>query len=50
LPSKAINHAKVAAFPKPGMEANYEFEVSDMPNTIAVDTQGKSVHIIDPQI
>jgi fumarate hydratase, class I len=31
------------------MEAMYEFEVSDMPVTVAVDTQGESVHKIGPQ-
>ena len=49
LLSQAINHAKVVAFPELGMEAIYEFEVNDMPVTVAVDTQGESVHRIGPQ-
>jgi fumarate hydratase class I len=50
LVSKAITHAKIVAFPELGMEAIYEFEVNDMPVTVAVDTQGESVHKIGPQI
>ena len=50
LVSKAITHAEVVAFPELGMEAIYEFEVNDMPVTVAVDTQGDSVHRIGPQI
>jgi fumarate hydratase, class I len=50
LVSKAITQAKVVAFPELGMEAIYEFEVNDMPVTVAVDTQGESVHRIGPQI
>ncbi len=49
LVSKAITQAKVVAFPELGMEAIYEFEVNDMPVTVAVDTQGESVHRIGPQ-
>lgn len=50
LVSKAITAAKVLAFPELGMEAIYEFEVKDMPVTVAVDTRGESVHITGPQI
>jgi len=50
LVSKAITHAEVVAFPELGMEAIYEFEVKDMPVTVAVDTKGESVHRIGPQI
>ena len=50
LVSKAITHAEVVAFPELGMEAIYEFEVKDMPVTVAVDTKGDSVHRIGPQI
>ena len=50
LVSKAITHAEVVAFPELGMEDIYEFEVNDMPVTVAVDTQGESVHRIGPQI
>ncbi|GAB4117195.1 MAG: fumarate hydratase [Sideroxydans sp.] len=48
LVSKAIRRAKVVAFADLGMEAIYEFEVQDMPVTVAVDTQGRSVHEIGP--
>lgn len=48
LVSKAITEAKVLAFPELGMEAIYEFEVKDMPVTVAVDTQGVSVHNTGP--
>lgn len=48
LVSKAIRSAKVVAFPELGMEAIYEFEVEQMPVTVAVDTQGRSVHEIGP--
>ena len=50
LVSKAITHAEIIAFPELGMEAIYEFEVSDMPVTVAVDTAGESVHRIGPEI
>ncbi len=48
LVSKAIRGAKVLAFADLGMEAIYEFDVEDMPVTVAVDTQGRSVHDIGP--
>jgi fumarate hydratase class I len=48
LVSKAITGAKVLAFPELGMEAIYEFEVNDMPVTVAVDSQGESVHTTGP--
>ncbi|MDO7634335.1 MAG: fumarate hydratase C-terminal domain-containing protein, partial [Porticoccaceae bacterium] len=50
LVSKAITHSRVVAFPELGMEAIYEFEVKDMPVTVAVDTKGESVHRIGPHI
>ena len=50
LVSKAITSARVVAFPEMGMEAIYEFEVKDMPVTVAVDTSGESVHRIGPAI
>ncbi|MBR3482660.1 MAG: fumarate hydratase, partial [Neisseriaceae bacterium] len=50
LVSKAIKSAKVLAFPELGMEAIYEFEVKDMPVTVAVDSTGTSVHAIAPKI
>jgi fumarate hydratase class I len=50
LVAQAIKKAKVLAFAELGMEAIYEFEVKDMPVTVAVDTKGESVHITGPQI
>jgi fumarate hydratase class I len=50
LVSKAITRAEVIAFPELGMEAIYEFEVNEMPVTVAVDTSGESVHRIGPAI
>ncbi len=49
LVAKAIKSAKVVAFPDLGMEAIYEFEVKDMPVTVAVDSNGVSVHQIGPR-
>ena len=49
LVSKAIRAARVVAFEDLGMEAIYEFEVQDMPVTVAVDTLGNSVHINGPR-
>ena len=49
LVSKAIRAARVVAFEDLGMEAIYEFEVADMPVTVAVDTLGNSVHINGPR-
>jgi fumarate hydratase class I len=48
LVSKAIRQAKVIAFADLGMEAIYEFEVQDMPVTVAVDATGTSVHQTAP--
>jgi fumarate hydratase class I len=48
LVSKAIKHATLLAFPDLGMEAIYEFDVVDMPVTVAVDAAGTSVHITGP--
>ncbi len=50
LVSKAVKDAKVLAFPELGMEAIYEFDVRDMPVTVAVDSQGNSVHEQGPKI
>ncbi len=41
---------RMLAFAELGMEAIYEFEVKDMPVTVAVDTNGESVHITGPAI
>ncbi|MDO9453734.1 MAG: fumarate hydratase C-terminal domain-containing protein, partial [Stagnimonas sp.] len=49
LVSKAIKHAKVLAFDDMGMEAIYEFDVVDMPVTVAVDSLGTSVHETGPK-
>jgi fumarate hydratase, class I len=50
LVAQAIKKADVIAFPELGMEAIYEFDVKDMPVTVAVDTTGESAHITGPQI
>ncbi len=50
LVSQAVRKAEVLAFPELGMEAIYEFEVEDMPVTVAVDSRGDSVHLTGPQI
>jgi fumarate hydratase class I len=50
LVSKAIRSSKVVAFADLGMEAIYEFEVKDMPVTVAVDANGTSVHETGPKI
>lgn len=46
LISRAIRKARVLAFAELGMEAIYEFEVEDMPATVAVDATGRSIHRI----
>ena len=50
LVAKAITGSKVVAFEDLGMEAIHEFEVKDMPVTLAVDARGDSVHQRGPQI
>ncbi len=49
LVAKAIKAAKVVGFEDLGMEAIYEFEVQDMPVTVAVDSTGTSVHQTGPK-
>lgn len=49
LVSKAITAAKVLAFAELGMEAIYEFDVKDMPVTVAVDSKGTAVHQTGPR-
>lgn len=44
LVSQAIKKSKVVAFPELGMEAMYEFDIENMPVTVAVDTLGSSIH------
>ena len=48
LVAKAIRKSRVLAFEDLGMEAIYEFEVQDMPVTVAVDSNGTSVHQTGP--
>jgi fumarate hydratase class I len=48
LVAKAIRKSRVLAFEDLGMEAIYEFEVKDMPVTVAVDSKGQSVHDTGP--
>ncbi len=50
LVSKAIKAAKVVGFEDLGMEAIYEFDVVDMPVTVAVDSGGTSAHIEGPKL
>jgi len=49
LVSKAIKKSRVLGFDDLGMEAIYEFQVLDMPVTVAVDSQGNSVHESGPK-
>jgi len=49
LVSKAIRGSRVVAFDDLGMEAIYEFDVKDMPVTVAVDASGTSVHETGPR-
>ena len=49
LVSKAIINARVVAFEDLGMEAMYEFEVVDMPATVAVDAAGNAAHTTGPR-
>ena len=48
LVAKAIRKSRVLAFEDLGMEAIYEFEVHDMPVTVAVDSHGNAVHTTGP--
>jgi fumarate hydratase class I len=48
LVAKAIKKSRVLAFGDLGMEAIYEFEVKDMPVTVAVDASGNAVHKTGP--
>jgi len=50
LVARAIRKAKVVAFADLGMEAVYEFDVKDMPVTVAVDSKGTSVHETGPRL
>jgi fumarate hydratase class I len=48
LVSKAVKQAKRVAYQDLGMEAIYELKVEEMPVTVAVDANGKSIHILGP--
>jgi fumarate hydratase class I len=48
LVAKAIKASRCVAFNELGMEAIYEFDVKDMPVTVAVDSKGTSVHQTGP--
>lgn len=50
LVAKAVKKARVLAFEDLGMEAIYEFEVEDMPVTVAVDAEGNNAHVAGPAI
>ena len=49
LVARAVTAARVVAFPELGMEAIHEFEVKDMPVTVAVDARGDSIHKSGPE-
>ncbi|CAB3629388.1 fumarate hydratase [Achromobacter pestifer] len=49
LVSRAIRHARVIAFEDLGMEAIHEFQVEDMPVTVAVDAAGGNLHVSGPE-
>ncbi|MGB7541109.1 MAG: fumarate hydratase C-terminal domain-containing protein, partial [Burkholderiales bacterium] len=49
LVARAIKASRVVGFADLGMEAIYEFEVKDMPVTVAVDANGNSVHQAGPR-
>ncbi|NHI00772.1 fumarate hydratase [Oceanimonas sp. MB9] len=50
LVAKAVKKARVLAFEDLGMEAIYEFEVENMPVTVAVDSEGQNAHVAGPAI
>lgn len=50
LVARAIKGSKVVGFADLGMEAIYEFEVSDFPVTVAVDSDGQNVHVNAPKL
>ena len=50
LVARAIKGSKVVGFADLGMEAIYEFEVSDFPVTVAVDSEGANVHVLAPAL
>jgi fumarate hydratase class I len=50
LVSQAITKSRVLAFADLGMEAIYEFELKDMPTTVAVSSTGESIHTTGPEL
>jgi len=50
LVAPAIKSSTVVGFPELGMEAIYEFDLEDMPVTVAVDYTGESIHKTGPQL
>ena len=50
LVARAIKGARVVGFEDLGMEAIYEFDVKDMPVTVAVDSEGNNVHYLAPMV
>ena len=50
LVSQAIKASRVVGFPELGMEAIYEFELEDMPVTVAVGHRGVSIHQTGPAL
>jgi fumarate hydratase class I len=50
LVARAIKGSRVVGFPELGMEAIYEFDVKDMPVTVAVDSHGENVHVTAPLV
>ena len=50
LVARAIKGSKVVGFADLGMEAIYEFDVSDFPVTVAVDSSGENVHTSAPML
>ena len=50
LVSRAIRSSRIIAFEDLGMEAIYEFDVEDMPVTVAVAGDGESVHVSGPAL
>ncbi len=50
LVARAIKGSRVVGFEDLGMEAIYEFEVQDFPVTVAVDSEGQSVHHLGPLV
>lgn len=49
LVAQAVTKSRVLAFEDRGMVALYEFELKDMPTTVAVTSSGESVHTTGPQ-